>query len=106
MNFSEIRPAILRFVSIIGTWAIFFWLYSKTGSDDYRFVPIVIFMLGIYVVLKIVKTVLSLFVQAEEEEVDTCDLNTTLKKLYETIERKKNSHNNANPDQKSDTAKC
>jgi hypothetical protein len=106
MNFSEIRPAIVRFVSIMGTWAMFFWLYSKTGSDDYRFVPVVIFILGIYVFLEIVTTVLSFFVEVEEEEVDTCDLDTTLKKLYETIERKKNSHNNANADQKSDTAKC
>lgn len=97
---------IMRFISVMGVWTLFFLLYSKTGSDDYRFVPVVIFILGFYAILEIVTTVLTFLVEVEEQEIDTCGINTTLKELYQTIERKKNTHNNRNSNQERKPVEC
>lgn len=106
-----LKEALARFLSIVVSGGIFFWLYSQLGSDDYSFVPLIATIVGFYVVLEIVTTAWNYFTEQDEltmyssDEIDQ-KLFQTMKQLSETIERKNSELQNGNLDEEKSIVKC
>lgn len=84
---SHLAFATFRLALVIGIWVLFFQLYSLTGLGEPSFKPLILFMIGFYVILEILVAVLSLYLNNNAPEEDS--LTTSLRKLAETIEEAK-----------------
>jgi hypothetical protein len=81
---NRIKLALIRLFAISVVWGLFFWLYEQTDLGEPRFKPLILGLIGLYLVLEAIVIVGSYWVDLDDDR-ENPDITAKLRKLSESI---------------------